>query len=163
TSDIDSAAQSFASERRQQAAIRAFCIDANEVHDEAELLEFGNKMGAGGSTILVLTKADSLTNAELSFKRSDAPPALLTSSRTGQGLDLLCLALCQSIGDNESVARGQVIAATATRCRDSVRLAESSLKRAAELVISSQGHELVAVELRAALEELGTVVGALYT
>jgi tRNA modification GTPase len=44
-----------------------------------------------------------------------------------------------------------------------VRLAESALQAARFSIESGGGDELVAVELRAALAELGKVVGAVYT
>ena len=59
--------------------------------------------------------------------------------------------------------RGQVVAVTADSCRESIRLAEHSLQAAADIVKNNGGNELVAVELRAALGELGKVVGAVYT
>jgi tRNA modification GTPase len=56
-----------------------------------------------------------------------------------------------------------VVADTAVRCRESLRLALESLGRARRLAAERSGDELVAVELRSALEELGKTVGAVYT
>ena len=56
-----------------------------------------------------------------------------------------------------------VVSATATRCRESLRLAAESLVRAREVAISEGGDELVAAEVRTALNQLGSVVGAVYT
>jgi tRNA modification GTPase len=44
-----------------------------------------------------------------------------------------------------------------------VRTAAGSISQASELVQAGGGNELVAVELRSALEEIGRVVGAVYT
>jgi len=46
---------------------------------------------------------------------------------------------------------------------ESLRLAAESLARAVEVARSRGGEELVAAEVRIALNELGQVVGAVYT
>ena len=163
TSSVNRAAQSLSIERREQATIRACCIDAQSVSDESLLLEMRNEFGASGCDIVVLTKADTILKEDLPPLYLAGPPTLLTSSRTGQGLDDLCAALGQLIARDKAALRGQVVAATANRCRESVRLAETFLRKADELVVTGGGNELVAVELRASLEELGRVVGAVYT
>ena len=55
------------------------------------------------------------------------------------------------------------VAGTAIRCRESLRLAAECLGRAQGLVQQRSGDELGATEVRVALEELGKVVGAVYT
>jgi tRNA modification GTPase len=50
-----------------------------------------------------------------------------------------------------------------TRCREGLSKASLALRSAAEAVATTFGDELVALELRLALEELGKVVGAVYT
>jgi tRNA modification GTPase len=56
-----------------------------------------------------------------------------------------------------------VVPDTLLRCRESLRLAGESIERARELTQQRQGEELVSAELRVALDELATVVGAVYT
>ena len=58
---------------------------------------------------------------------------------------------------------GSVVAGTAARVGESIRLAADSLARAFELATSAVSDELNAAEIRAALSELGKVVGAVYT
>ena len=87
--------------------------------------------------------------------------AVQTSSLTGQGIESLRNELRGKVlaaGRGE----GEVVAATAERCGQSLRLAGECLDRAR---LSAQGgqEELAAAELRVALEELGAVVGAVYT
>ena len=55
-----------------------------------------------------------------------------------------------------------MVAGTALRCADSLRLADRCL-RAARRVAATGQEELVAAEIRLALEELGKIVGAVYT
>jgi len=55
-----------------------------------------------------------------------------------------------------------VVADTATRSAESLRLAGQCLKRARQVAADGR-EELAAADIRAALEELGKVVGAVYT
>ncbi len=89
------------------------------------------------------------------------PLRLRTSSVTGEGLDALRAQLRQQ-ALAAGGGRGEVLAATAARCRESVRLAGESLGRARRVAATGQD-ELAAAEIRVALEELGKVTGAVYT
>ena len=103
-----------------------------------------------------MTKVDLATPTETPFQ------AIPTSSATGSGLEQLR----QAIYDNLSHASGgnsPVVHDTLLRCRESLRLGNASILRARQLTSSGQGDELIAVELRVALDELGKVVGAVYT
>ncbi len=58
---------------------------------------------------------------------------------------------------------GSLPAGTAARCRGSILRAEAALRSAAESMVVGGGDELVAFDLRLAVEELGKVVGAVVT
>jgi tRNA modification GTPase len=162
-SAINEAAHSFACERRERATIRAHCAEAREAAVERQLFDLPRKLEVGGADVLVLTKADLLPSVILHAAAARQKGIVFTSSLNGLGLDELRSTFVSLLSDNESAECGQVVAATANRCRESVRSAEGCLRRAAELVLATGGNELVAVELRAALDEIGRVVGAVYT
>ena len=106
--------------------------------------------------LLVLTKCDCPSVLQL------GEDAIQTSSRTGTGLKELLLAIYRSAFlIDESL--GNVVATTAARCRKSLTAAQESLTRAMLEVQGATGEELVATEVRVALDELGKVVGAVYT
>jgi tRNA modification GTPase len=67
------------------------------------------------------------------------------------------------VSDEKPAQRGQALVSTANRCRDSIRLARAALANARELAENQGGSELIAVEIRTSLDELGKVVGAVYT
>jgi tRNA modification GTPase len=97
---------------------------------------------------------------------ADPNPALrvssiTTSSRTGAGLVELKRAISAALQPASS--EGGVIAATSDRCRESLRLADEALVRALAVARASQGDELIAAELRLALDDIGRVIGAVYT
>jgi len=153
---IGRAAQALSAERRAQAAIRAYCIDATQ-------WDWNQTVAPANSDLVVFTKADLIPGQTWSSPRIGSLPVVMTSSRTGEGLDALCAALRFLLDHERDAPTGGVVMATAERCRESIRGAQRALRRAAKIVTAGQGDELVAAELRIALDELGKVVGAVYT
>jgi tRNA modification GTPase len=153
---IDQAAQRAAAERRDTACIRLHCVDASSpvsVHTATE----------PRSGICVFTKCDLVPQPrQRDGDRMRNHIILHTSSRTGEGVDQLAATILQLLRDG-SWQFGQVVFATAERCRESLRLAQSALERAKDAAGIEAGHELIAAEIRTALGELGKVVGAVYT
>ena len=94
--------------------------------------------------------------------------AVPTSSATGEGIDALRDELRRAVL-SAGASGAEVVAGTALRCRESLRLAAASLRRARRIArrggVPAQrvGEELLAAEVRVALGELGKVVGAVYT
>jgi tRNA modification GTPase len=85
----------------------------------------------------------------------------ITSAASGMGLNELRSAIAQSI--RGSLSENDSPAGTGARCRGSLHNAEAALRRASETIISEGGEELVAFDLRLAVDELGRVVGAVVT
>ena len=106
--------------------------------------------------LIVRTKADLIAAAN----RSELD-ALPTSAETGAGLDDLRLAIAEAL--RARTVDGDLPASTGARCRESLELAGGSLQTASETVRDGGGDELVAIDLRQALDELGKVVGATVT
>jgi tRNA modification GTPase len=86
---------------------------------------------------------------------------IVTSAETGLGLGELRSAIAREL--RATAVEGDLPASTGARCRDSLLGAGQALHAAAECLFSSSGEELVALELRLALDELGKVTGALVT
>jgi tRNA modification GTPase len=150
--DIDTAAQQVTSHARRDATVELLCLDASRPLDAWE----EEQLAAPDRRIVAFTKADQASVA------THMAGAVTTSSKTGQGLDELCHRLRAVVLDRVGDA-SDVVAATAARCHDSVRRAALSLAEAVRHVDDRAGEELVAAELRAAIDELGLVVGAIYT
>jgi tRNA modification GTPase len=103
-------------------------------------------------TLRVWTKAD----------RSRPPDDVrstwhVTSAEAGTGIEALRLALASAIRGRES----EHATGTSARCRDSLVGAAAAIRDAAAVMASGSGDELIAFELRTALEELGKVTGAI--
>ncbi|QDV34067.1 tRNA modification GTPase [Tautonia plasticadhaerens] len=105
----------------------------------------------GRPRLLVWTKAD---RGPGEFPEG----AVATSAETGLGLGALRLAIASSIRSRS--AEEDPTGLTSARCRDGLSRASAALGRAAEAIRLESGDELVAVDLRDAVEELGRVIGA---
>jgi tRNA modification GTPase len=90
-------------------------------------------------------------------------PVVATSSHTGDGLPEFCREIRKLFATLMEPGRRSVVASTAERCRESIRLAATAISAAIDLVQSNVGEEIVAAELRVTLAELGNIVGAVYT
>lgn len=106
------------------------------------------------SELLVANKCDLLApDATL------PPHAIRVSSLTGQGLDTLVDRLVEEAGGRH-LTSGQSLAAVNARHQALLESAAKSLRAAAGLVARNQAPELTAMELRAALDAVGRIVGA---
>ena len=107
------------------------------------------------SSLLVWTKSD------LQEPPADCCSALATSASQGIGLDRLKAEIASRL--IEDLRENDATDSMSTRCREGLSKASFALRSAAEAVATSFGDELVALDLRLALDELGKVVGAVYT
>jgi tRNA modification GTPase len=157
------AAQAVAAEQIARAHVRLLCLDASRPLDFWEQAELAC---VDSHRIVVWTKIDvalpDVCSTALRRSSTHEQPTVLTSSVTGQGLDLLRMELRWMAISAESVC-GDVVASTAARCRESLDRAGASLQNARDLCRSNSGEEFIAAEIRMALDELGKVVGAVYT
>jgi tRNA modification GTPase len=86
---------------------------------------------------------------------------IVTSAATGAGLAALREAIARAIRSQEG--EGILPAGTSARCRESIGRAQAALESAANTLLEGRGDELVAFDLRLALEELGKVTGSVVT
>ena len=86
---------------------------------------------------------------------------IITSAVAGTGLDALRSAIARVI--SSSRADNALAAGTGARCSGNLRLAQDALGRAAAILAAGGGDELVALDLREAIDELGKIVGAVVT
>lgn len=111
-------------------------------------------VGASPPRIRVRTRCDEAPPSE-------AQDFLFTSSETGQGLAELRSAIAGLLRTGE--AESNLPAGTAARCRGSLLGATEALRSASDSIHLGAGDELVAFDLRLAVEELGKVVGSVVT
>jgi tRNA modification GTPase len=84
---------------------------------------------------------------------------LATSALTGFGLGLL-----RSVLAERTATRSEApLAPSLSRCRHHVEACLAGLRRAHTIVLERMPPELLALELRSALDQLGEMAGAVYT
>jgi tRNA modification GTPase len=167
----ETAAQQAAWQQIGRAHVRLLCLDATRALDAWEQAELARRDVS--NQIVVWTKMDCIATVPashpLDIPKGTVPCTeadcsslqILTSSVTGEGLDRLRAELRRMVFAAESTP-GEVMAGTAARCHQALHQALESLNLAQALVKSRNSEEFIAVEIRAALEELGRVVGAVY-
>ena len=151
--ELRRAARAVAAQQSRQAHVQVFCLDSTRPLNPWESARLAED---SGEQLLVLTKVDAPRRTDFSGH------AIPTSSLTGQGIDALRNRLRDAVLAVAASSAG-VVAGTAVRCRESLRLAAECTERAARIARDGSGEELVAAELRVALDELGKVVGVVYT
>uniref|UniRef100_A0A7C4LJY7 tRNA modification GTPase MnmE n=1 Tax=Schlesneria paludicola TaxID=360056 RepID=A0A7C4LJY7_9PLAN len=139
----------------QRADLVVWCAPADLSLAEQADDECGYALAADQAhqVLRITTKADLGAGGE----------GLRVSAVDGTGLDKLRARIVAEL--NRSRGRTQWVGATVARCMDSLATADAALARAEELAAATdiEQDELLAVELREALEALGDIVGAVYT
>lgn len=138
-------AQSAARTQAENCELRLWCVEATAMKPrEVDLTP----------ELCILTKCD-----HLGLTRSVTNTFLATSSRTGEGIAELRRRIAIALSSQP----GDAVASTTARCRESLTLASTALRRAIAAAEQQAGEEFVAAEVRVALDDLGQVLGAVYT
>lgn len=146
---IDEQAQVLGKSQAEQADLIVLCLEAGFLicGDEKSLLT-----RSGSPAFIVIT-----TKCDLAKGPSDY---LATSAKTGAGLNAL---RAQLRDQARSYQKNSGLASSLSRCRHHVQITLGHLRQAHHVVLFQEPSELLALELRGALDELGTLVGAIYT
>jgi tRNA modification GTPase len=151
---IEEQGQHLSRQQAEQADLVLLCIEAGQVEEKSEhkLLQ-----QSSAPVVVIGTKCD-LTQAG----RQGAGLGkvyLQTSVVTGAGLE----ELRQLLAERARAHAQPSLAPSLSRCRNHVSSCLEHLRRAHEMVLFEEPTELLAVEIRATLEQLGEMVGAVYT
>ena len=155
---ISTAAQRFAADQAAHADLLLWCRAADESASEAPLPPWPPALALAEERILrIQTRSD---------LRVGHPPvvegAICVSAHTGHGLAALQSAIAARLTGN-AVGTRELTNATAARCHEGLSRTAAALDRSLKIAWGAAGQELLALELREALDELGTLVGAVYT
>lgn len=149
---ISGESQRATSSQQRTANLRLRCIDAASGEAPHEVAD---------NEIAVHTKCD-LSVEPIASATSVNCTEIHCSSTTGAGLTELAAAIAARVALLASDGEAPGLATTATRCHSSLRRAAASLAVAHDLVMNG-GDELLAAEIRHALDALGEIVGAICT
>ncbi len=144
---IETQAQTLACEQSEQADLLLLCLESGyPLAPEEERM----RRQAHPPSVAISTKCD-LGNAH--------PAGLATSAVTGSGIDSLRSLLAERARRHKQPA----LAPSLSRCRHHVESCLEQLRRAHSIVLFEEPPELLALELRGALEQLGEMIGTVYT
>ena len=138
----------------ESAHLVLFCLDASQARSDWEQTQL---QALNDRTLVVFTKSDLLKE---SLAVVAGVEGISVSQRDASQLDRLVSTCVERLGT--LAQESSIVSNTGIRCRESLRMAAECLTRAVHLADSSAGDELVASEVRTALDELGLVVGAIY-
>jgi tRNA modification GTPase len=140
---IEGAAQRLGAEQSRRADLTLWCSAPDAAADPGDAIPRDR-------VLCVHTKSD----------LPSAPPTdLAVSVRTGAGLD----ELRRELQARARLHAGSPLAASLSRSRAHLEACLEHLRGAHRLVLEKDPPELLALELRLALEELGAIVGEVYT
>jgi tRNA modification GTPase len=137
---IERQAQHLAVDQASAADLVLFCHDVT-ASDDGE---------STANDLVIATKCD-LGNASIGV--------LATSAVTGAGIAELRALLAERARQRPPAS----LVSSVSRCRGHLQGSLQALRRAHHVVLEEEPRELLALELRGALEELGALVGTIYT
>lgn len=152
-------AQDVLQERLQRADVALLCLDLQQPPSEAWLCAQQAGLQSMLPTLLwVGTKADLAHDSELA-----ARCALSVSAHDSISIERLKTKLARTLHETRGQLHSDAMHATATRCRGELELAQAAIERALDLVVHAMGEELVATELRIAIDDLSSVIGEVHS
>ncbi|NIL99243.1 MAG: GTP-binding protein [Planctomycetales bacterium] len=158
---IAAQAQLATDEQLRLADVELLCLDLSRPQPPVRTPRGDSQVRA--KRVVALTKRDLLPRSPQPFDAADSTtPVVAVSSHTGEGLDELRQVLRAVVLDLQR-SDEVYVPATVTRCREGLRRAAGDLRAALDAADARAGQEIVAAEIRQALDELGQVVGAVYT
>ncbi|MBR0193066.1 MAG: tRNA modification GTPase [Thermoguttaceae bacterium] len=161
---LNERSQELARTQRELADVPLYCFDAAEfVQSRPEALRRLREK-ISGDAVVILTRCDLLSPEKREVFQKSFPEKwrlLWTSAKTREGVDALKTRLGQILEERAN-DESDVVGATQTRCRASLQTALESLERA-EMLCGTEFQELIATEIRTALDQIGLMVGAIYT
>lgn len=158
-------AQILGTDQIQSGDLIVWCTSAVlSAADTAEDRRLRNELSQAGHTILhTILQCDRRTPSDSEQQSGDPDDhAVCLSALTGDGMDAFVEAVVRAITDSRH-SRSEIVFTTAARCRESIRRCALCVESARSAAESELGDEVVAVELRSALQEIAVILGEVYT
>jgi tRNA modification GTPase len=149
---IETDMQRFAKQQQDQADLVIVCLDSSARGEENVTGQ--TYLSSPGNAIFVATKSD-LPNA-----RDMPSPWMPVSAVDGSGVELLLGKVIEFL--DRANHNSSVLQSTNLRCFESANAAEESLVAAFNSASTMTGDEIVATDLRVALDAIGQIVGTVH-
>ena len=144
-------------EQLRQADLILWCSagDLDEALRSTEVEQLRALKRSQPAVLVVQTKCD--------LPSREGPPGdVCVSALSGTGLPELIARVASLLSCSHPGGR-QLLGSTASRCRESLASTVAALRRAGVSAAEDAGEEIVAIEVREALEHLGRILGTVYT
>lgn len=170
---IEGEAQDLRTEQVHDSDLLVWCVacDANAAEQTSSFHRFAEHVAERPNALLAITKTDlaasnretvdGIRSSALADCRDKVPQVAL-SARTREGLERLLDLILNELAKQRRGSR-DFIGSTAARASSSLLRADEALRQASSACQASLGDEVVAVEIREALDALGEIVGAVVT
>jgi tRNA modification GTPase len=180
TGEISASAQQLRGQQADRADVRVLCIDGQILAvDQQGRLVFrnldspasvwiGEQVGAlREQDLVIVTKSDLLDahlvdGQTLLLENEKEVSLVFTSSQTESGIDAIAREIEAALRV-AAASSASVVGSTVQRASSSLREAGGSVEAAVAAAENQMGDEIVAAEIREALNSLGLVVGVVYT
>ncbi len=135
-----------------------WCSACNQSPRDTELDEelFTNAIRSATKVLRVRTKSDLIRSG------ATGGHELESSILDRASLEAVRIGVVNQLIESQH-GGGEMLASTGSRCLECLNSASRALQQARRLAVSESDDTLIAMELRAALEELGTITGQTYT
>lgn len=153
---FDTHSQQLGQREQLLADLILVCSPADESAAEAEKL--ARQFPAEVPRLFVRTKADLEPLHAATASDEQSLKTIHLSAATGQGLEQLKRLICQEL-DTHADSAPHAVETTRARTRDALTDAAAALEHAAATVAKDGGDELVAMDLRTAVESLDIITG----
>ena len=149
--------------RLTQADLALFCVDSSQPLDATWLASQVQALFQLGVTVITVG-----TKSDLTVPTNPRTPCMstldvLVSVCSGSGIAQLQARLAACVASHLTEYQSTAMQHMAIRCRQSLDAATATLRRAIALADSYEGEELVAAELRMALDDLSAVIGEVHS
>jgi len=144
----------------QQSAIVVYTFDVTNMNSEDVAHDITQLASGDAPMILVGNKSDGRSVGELQ-RQFGRPDILFLSAKEKQGIDALKAKLTDAVLQGRTHVPDTLV--TNARHNEALRRSETFLLDARAAIASSTSKELIALDIRSALQALGEIVGAVST
>lgn len=157
-------AQAFTLEQIEQADLILACAPADAIDQRELLIDTLQSLVPSKPIWHLVTKGDLIATSNTSSQSHLPEPKqlIVVSVKDGRGVAALRSALTNWVTDQQTNAH-DAVPMTAERCATALHNAFVALSEAIEATQNRCGDEIIAGEIRIALDEIGLVAGTVYT
>jgi tRNA modification GTPase len=143
-------AQTALRQTLERADLIVFCQDQSQLYDPIDSVNNLKELSLYAPAILIGTKADLGRQPEIEISVSESDQ---------DTIERLAEYVTSKLSDSRTSESAELMHSTLVRCREGFDLATAAIQRAIDLLTTQDAEDLLAVELREAIQALSMVIG----